>query len=79
MNSGEKIYGEFVITCGDGEMIEFVEATCDEVALEMERRITTASGLAATRRRDTRPDSPLGQPVDDRRVIHVGVAGLCSG
>src|SRR5262245_40864360 len=52
------------------EMIEFVEATCDEVCA----RITTASGLAATRRRDTRRDSPLGQPVDDRRVMHVGSA-----
>jgi len=55
-------------------MIAFVEATCDEVALEIERRITTASGLAVRRRRDIRRDSSLGQPVDDRRVIHVGSA-----
>jgi len=55
-------------------MIELVEATCDEVALEIERRITSASGLAVTRRRDTRRDSPLSQPVDARRVIHVGSA-----
>lgn len=55
-------------------MIAFVEATCDEVALEIERRITTASGLAVRRRREIRRDSPLGQPVDDRRVIHVGSA-----
>jgi hypothetical protein len=56
------------------EIIEFVEATCDEVALQIERRITTASGLTVTRRRDIRRDSPLGQPVDDRRAIHVGSA-----
>ena len=55
-------------------MIEFVEATCDGDALQTERRITIASGLVATRRQDTRRDSPLGQPVDDRRVIHVGSA-----
>ena len=55
-------------------MIAFVEATCDEVALEIEHRITTASDLAVRRRRDIRHASPLGQPVDDRRVIHVGSA-----
>src|ERR1019366_6213072 len=61
LHSGEKISGEFVITCGDGtEVFELIEDRFDKVAFAVDRKIARSRGLAVGFRRDHRSDSPLG-------------------
>jgi hypothetical protein len=44
LDSGEKISGEFVITCGDGTVLELIEEAFDEVAFAVEREIARPLG-----------------------------------
>ena len=61
LHSGEKISGEFVITCGDGtEVFELIEEPFDKVAFAVEREIARSRGLAVGLGRDDRSNSPLG-------------------
>ena len=66
MHTGEKISGEFVITCGDGtEVFELIEKSFDKVAFAVEREIARSWGFAVGLGRDDRSDSPLGEGVDE--------------
>ena len=61
LHSGEKISGEFVITCGDGtEVFELIEEPFGKVAFTVERKIARSRGLAVGLGRDDRSNSPLG-------------------
>ena len=66
MHTGEKISGEFVITCGDGtEVFELIEKSFDKVAFAVEREIARSRGFAVGLGRDDRSDSPLGEGGDE--------------
>ena len=77
LDSGEKISGEFVITCGDGTVLELIEEAFDEVAFAVEREIARPLGLAVSLGRDDRSDSPLGEGVDERVGVVRLVANQC--
>ena len=73
LHSGEKISGEFVITCGDGtKVLEFIEEAFDEVAFAVEREIARSRGFAVGLGRNDRSNSSLGEGVDER----VGIVRL---
>ena len=73
LDPGEEICGEFVIAGGDGtKVLEFVEEALDEVALAIEREITTARRLAVGLGRNHRRDVAPFECVDEG----VGVEGL---
>ena len=66
MHTGEKISGEFVITCGDGtEVFELIEKSFDKVAFAVEREIARSRGFAVGLGRDDRSDSPLDEGSDE--------------
>ena len=73
LHSGEKISGEFVITCGDGtEVFELIEKSFDKVAFAVECKIALSRAFAVGLGRDDRSNSPLGEGVDER----VGIVRL---
>src|SRR5712692_4572615 len=78
MHTGEKISGEFVITCGDGaEVLELIEEAFDEVAFTVECEIARPFGLAVGLGRNDRSDSPLGEGVEERVGVVRLVANQC--
>jgi hypothetical protein len=67
LNSGEKISGEFVVTCGDSaKVLEFVEEALDEIAFAVEREVAIAPGLAIGLWRNHGGDLPPVERVDQR-------------
>jgi hypothetical protein len=78
LHTGEKISGEFVITCGDGtEVFELIEKSFDKVAFAVEREIARSRGFAVSLGRDDRSDSPLGEGGDEWVCVVCLVAKQC--